>query len=47
MIRPQVHLPPGDGSLVFKGPQNDRQKAVVGAFQESVIVIVLWAIIDQ
>ena len=28
-------LPPADGSLVFGGPQNDRQRAVVEAFQHA------------
>jgi len=28
-------LPPPDGSLTFKGPQNERQKAVVGAFHHA------------
>jgi len=30
-----VELPPGDASIVFKGPQNDRQRAVVGAFKHA------------
>ena len=28
-------LPPADGSLVFKGPQNERQRAVVDAFNHA------------
>ena len=28
-------LPPADGSLTFQGPQNDRQRAVVAAFQHA------------
>ena len=31
----EIHLPPKDGSLKFAGPQNDRQKEVVGAFQHA------------
>lgn len=29
------HVPPQDGSVEFKGPQNERQRAVVGAFQHA------------
>eukprot|EP00095_Tigriopus_kingsejongensis_P001707 maker-scaffold802_size95064-snap-gene-0.18 protein:Tk01707 transcript:maker-scaffold802_size95064-snap-gene-0.18-mRNA-1 annotation:"endoplasmic reticulum mannosyl-oligosaccharide -alpha-mannosidase" len=30
-----VVIPPKDGSITFKGPQNERQKAVVGAFKHA------------
>ena len=28
-------LPPRDASIKFRGPQNERQRAVVGAFQHA------------
>ncbi len=33
--REDPELPPRDGSIVFKGPQNEKQKAVVSAFQHA------------
>ena len=32
MLKP---LPPSDGSIKFKGPQNERQRAVVASFQHA------------
>ena len=29
------HLPPGDKSITFGGPQNERQRAVVNAFRHA------------
>jgi len=34
-LAPPVDLPPTDGSLKFKGPQNERQRAVVAAFRHA------------
>jgi len=33
--KPPIDLPPSDGSLKFKGPQNERQRAVVAAFRHA------------
>ena len=32
---PALKLPPRDGSVVFRGPQNERQRGVVAAFKHA------------